>query len=362
MSWHAIDSLDDAREATADLLLPFALGTWLRLALVVVFVGAGASNVSVNANVGGSVTPGAPAFGAFDGFLDGMPPIDPGTLPDARTLAYGVAAVAAVVVLLALVFSLVAAVMEFVLVTALADRTVRVRRPFRERFGKGLRLFGFEAGVLLLALLVVGAPAAVVLLGGVSLGPAALVALLPVLLLGVAVALLVALLFRLTADFVVPTMLAADCGVVDGWRRLAPTLRTEWEEFALYVVIRVSAGVIVGAVFAAATLFVAVLVALPFVLVGGAIAVAAASAGGLSLLGWALLGVVAVGYLATVALASAFVLVPVVVFLRYYALYVLGRLDPGLDLVGASSQGVGEGSDDGDGESDDDGPDGAVAA
>lgn len=349
MSWHAIDSLDDARAATADLLFPFDAGTWLRLALVVVFVGA--SNASVNANLGGTASSGTPTVGPVDLPFDDLPPFDPGTVPDPRSLLFVVAAVVAALVLLALAFSLVAAVMEFVFVTALSDRTVRVRGPFREHFAKGVRLFGFQLGVALLALLVVAVPIGLVLLGGVSLGPGVFLAVLPILLVGIALALLVALLFRLTVDFVVPTMLATDCGVLDGWRRLLPTLRAEWEEFALYVLIRVSVGVLVGTVFAVATVFVGILVALPFVLLGGAVFLAFSATGAVPLVGWALLAVVGLLYLLAVAAAGAFLLVPVVTFLRYYALYVLGRLDAGLDLVGASPE-----------ETDDDRPDGSVAA
>ncbi|SFR44909.1 DUF7544 domain-containing protein [Halogeometricum limi] len=340
MSWHSIDSLDDARAATTGLLRPFSLGTWARLALVAVFVGGTASNASVNFNLGGTTTPGLPQFGPlgpFDLPFDGLPPFDPGVVTGQRVLL-GVAALVGVLFLFALAFSLVAAVMQFVFVTGLADREVRIRGPFRTHLGNGLRLFGFQFAVVALTLLVVGGPLALTVFGGATVNPGLLVVLLPVVLVGVALALVVALLFQLTTDFVVPTMLAADVGVLDGWRRFFPTLRTEWEEFALYVIIRFSLGILVGALVAAATLFVAVLVALPFVILGGAVLLAFSAPGALPLVAWALLAVVGLCYALTVAVAGAFLLVPVVTFFRYYSLYVLGRLDDGLDLVGASPQ------------------------
>ncbi|MDS0298434.1 hypothetical protein NDI76_06745 [Halogeometricum sp. S1BR25-6] len=333
MSWHAIDALDDARSATTGLLLPFDLGTWLRLALLAVFVGAGASSVSVNVNAGGAVTPGLPGAPFEFPFRDLSLPT-PETLPDVRTLAFGVAA--AVAVLLALAFWVVSAVMEFVLVTGLVDPPVRIRAPFRAQFGNGLRLWAFEACVGLLALLVVGVPAALVVLGGVAVGPGLLLALLPILLVGVAVAFLVALLVRLATDFVVPAMLAEDCGVLDGWRRVLSTVRAEWEEIALYLLVRLTLSALVGALVAAGTLFLAVLVALPFAVLGGAVLVAFSALGGLSLLAWTLLAVVGACYLLAVAAASALLLVPAVAFFRYYSLFLLGRVDEGLDLVDAT--------------------------
>lgn len=346
MSWDAIDALDDARSATSGLLLPFDLGTWLRLAFLAAFVGAGASNASVNVNAGGTVTPGLSDWSVSLPFED-LPPLTPGTLPDAGTLASGVAAAVAVVALLALAFWLVSAVMEFVLVSGLVDRSVRIRAPFRAHFRRGLRLWAFEACVGLLALVTVGVPAALVVLGGAAVGPGLLLALLPILLLGVGIALLVALLFRLATDFVVPTMLAADCGVVDGWRRVLPTMRAEWEEFALYLLIRLTLGVVVGALFAAGTLFAAVLVALPFAVLGGAVLFAFSASGPLPLVAWALLAAVGLCYLVAVAAASALLLVPAVTFFRYYSLFLLGRVDAGLDLVAASAREAGDGEGDG---------------
>jgi hypothetical protein len=39
MSWYAVDALDEAFAETRDLLLPFELGTWLRLAVITAFAG-----------------------------------------------------------------------------------------------------------------------------------------------------------------------------------------------------------------------------------------------------------------------------------------------------------------------------------
>lgn len=341
MSWRAIDALADARTETSELLLPFDAGTWFRLALVAVFVGAGTGNASVSVNTGGSVSAGGPEFVLSDlpgGFpFDGVPPLDPSALPGQRTLLLAVAGLAAVGLLLAAAFALVASTMEFVLVSGLADREIRIRGPFVRQFRKGVRLFGFKVGVVALAVLVVGGPLALVALGGVALGPELLLAAVPVVLLGVAVALCVAFVLRFTADFVVPTMLVEDCGVLAGWRRFVSALRPEWEEFALYLLVRFALGIVAGALFAGGVLFLAVLLALPFVLAAGAVVAASALAGGVTPLSAALLVVVGLCYAAAVAVASAVLLAPVVTFFRYYALYVLGGVDPDLDLVGAPS-------------------------
>jgi hypothetical protein len=333
MPWNAVDALDDARAATQSLLLPFDVGTWARLALVAFFVGTGTGgSASAGTNASSPAVPGADIPVGDVG-----PLLPPGGLPspDPRSMLFALAAAAAVLFGLFVLYTVVGAVMQFVLVTGLTERTVRVRGPFRDHLGKGLRLFGFQLGLTLLVVAVVAVPVALFVLGGASVGPALVLVAVPILLLAVLLGLVVALVVRLTVDFVVPAMLADDCGVLDGWRRVFPVVRREWEEFALYVVLRFGLGILAGALVAVAVGLVAVVLALPFLFVGGIVAFAAvALTGTLSPLVLGTLVVVGLLYAAATVVTSAFVLVPVVTFLRYYALYFLGAVEEGLDLVG----------------------------
>jgi hypothetical protein len=334
MSSIAVDALDDAGRATRDLLLPVDVGRWLRLAVIAVFVGGlggGGGGGGANANAG-SVNVGSgdlpvPPFGPGPGAgrAGGLLPVTP------TRVVLLVAGVLAAVVLLWLVFAAVAGVMEFVLLDAVTTRDVRIRAPFRRDLGPGLRLFAFRLGLLLLGLAVV-APL-VVGAFGLGLGPGALVASLLLLVpLVVVLGLLGALVSRLTTDLVVPTMAAEGVGVLRGWRRLLPEVRANLRAFALYVVVRVVLGVAAAVAVGLVTGFVVVVLAVPFLLVGGGLALALSAAGG----GAGVLAVAAV--LAVPAallglLAVGAVQAPVVVFFRYYALFVLGAVVPSLDLV-----------------------------
>lgn len=336
MSWNAVDALSDARTATESLLLPFDARTWAKLALVVFFVGTG-TNASVTTNGSGSASSGTGGSGAPFG-----PEFDFGTFSPNEVLSAlgGVSAlqiavgIALLVALLFVLHSFLAAVFEFVFVVGVADRDVRIRGPLRSHLGDGARLFAFRLILGLAAFSVFAVPIAAVLLGAVSVGPELFLVAIPVLLGGVVVALLVALVLGLTRDFVVPAMLVDDCGVLAGWRRVLPTMRAEWEEFALYVVVRFGLGILVGAVMAVALALVALVVAVPFVLVGGVVFLAFSPlSGGLSA-GAILLGGVVLLYVAALAVAGLFVSVPVAVYFRYYSLLVLAGVDSGLDVVG----------------------------
>jgi hypothetical protein len=311
-TWFALSAVGTARDATSDLLVPVDRGRWLRLAVVALFVG-----------VGG----GVPLDGA-DIPVSETAPNGTGVPTDVPLPEGGVAAILAVGLALVLLWTAVGAVMEFVLVVALRDREVRLREPFRAHVGDGLRLFGFRLAVDLAGLLVVGVPFLAVIALGVSVSPLLAVFAVPLVLLAAVIAVVAAVVGRLTTDFVVPAMVADGTGVLDGWRRLWATLRAEWQQVALYVVARFVVGIAASLVTWVVTLGVALAVAVPFALLGAAAVVAGA--------GTAAVLVVVFCYALVVFVGLQFVQVPVLVFVRYYTLAVLGLLDADLDFVGVT--------------------------
>jgi hypothetical protein len=351
MPWIAFDALKDARQATEDLLLPIDRGTWLRLAVLAFFLGGGGGAPTGGSGSGGTTPNDVPA-----GEL-------PQQLPPMETLLTVAAAVVLLVLVLALVWMLVGSVMEFVLVTGLRDRDVRLRRPFRANLYPGLRLFAFRLVLGLGGLALVAIPILGILGLGIGVGPAAFLLFVPLVVLFGVVALVGGVVNRLTTDFVVPAMLVEDRGVLDGWRRVWPLVRAEWKEVGLFVLLRFALAIGAGIAVGLATLLVALVVAIPFALVGVAIYLGLSGAGGLGPAGWLLLGVLVAIFLLCVLAASLLIQVPVLTYLRYYGLSALGRLDTSLDLVGVEPAAESDGEDEDDGEDDGDGEgDAGVAA
>jgi len=342
--WYAFAALSDARDATESLLRPVDRGRWLRLALIALFVGvgggvpSGGSNVNVPSGGGG----GAPS--------DFPPP----SMPEVGSAVAIVAGVVLLLLLLALVWSLVGAVMEFVLIAGLRDRDVSIREPFRANVRPGLRLFGFRLAVGLVSLLVIGLPLLLVFGVGIGVSPAFLLFLVPLVVLFGIVALVGSVVLGLTTDFVVPTMLVEGSGVLDGWRRLWPTLRAEWKQVGLYVVAKFVLGIAVSLAVSIVVLLAALIVAIPFVLVGGGLFLAV-SAAGAAPVGWVIAAVLVALFVLVMIAVGLIVQVPALTFVRYYSLSVLGMLVPELDLVGV------ERPDDGDdgAETNENGDDGA---
>jgi len=324
MTLYAVEALDDAIEATKSFLWPFDAGRWLRLAVVVFFVGGAAGGL-----------PGGGGNLPFDGGeVPGGFPTDPGATPDLPALGDVlpiVVAVVALLVLLALVFGFLGSVMEFVLVTSLRKEEVHVRRYFGDHLGAGLRLFGFRLAVGLFGVVLFAGPmlAAFLATGGFEGGgPGAAFGLLLVLaplffLFGV----LSALLYGFTTFFVVPVMLVEERGVLSSWRRLLPVVRAEWREFAVFVLLTAVLTVVAGTAVGFVVGLVALVLVGPVVVAG----IAGAVTGSVAVL--AAVGLLGLLVLLVVAFVAAAVRVPVVTYFRYYAMLLLGDAESDLDAI-----------------------------
>ena len=307
MSWYAIDAVEDALDVTRGFLLPFDLRRWLTLAVMVFFLG-GASGAGSGASNGATST--------------GQ--IGPTTLPGGIELTEGelvnlAILVVAVVVTLALVFALIGSIMRFVFVDALRTHEARIRGRFGGRAGKGFRLFLFQLVIFLIILAPVAVALISVLFGGLSVAFA---------LLAIPFALLFGLVGGLailaTNEFVVPVMIAEDVGVLDGWRRFWPTLRAEWKQFGVYLLVRFVLGIAVGFVAGIVTGVVAVPLA---------VLAAVAFFGPLSSVATTVLVVVAVPLVLLFLVLALLVQVPLQTYLTYFALLVLGDANEAFDLI-----------------------------
>jgi hypothetical protein len=328
MALHAFDDLDDAVTVTKSFLTPIELRGWLKLALVAFFV-----------SISGTGFPGFQGFVGGGGGGGGGPPVDRVPADGFPTIMPGgdvwllMGAVVAVTVVLGLVFLLVSSVMEFVLLESLRSETVAIRRYWSRWQGKGVRLFAFR---LVLGLLVLGAFVLLVgpvVLSALDVGPtlgvslALLVLLVPAFVL---LAFVAGLVNGFTTVFVTPVMLLEDCGVLAGWRRLWPTITAAWKQYLAYAVIgfllSATGGVLVGLVAVAGVLVLLLPFGLLFALAFGVFLVAEPA-------GIALFVVVGLLYGLAVLTVVALAQVPVVTYLRYYALLVLGDIEPAFDLV-----------------------------
>lgn len=308
MSWYAIENIEDALTATRQFLFPFDLRKWLKLAIIVFFIGGiGGGGGGTNFSVPSGDTPGD------------FPPIQ-----EPANVVGLILIVAAILLLLGLLFAILSSVFQFVFVDAVRSEEVHIRAPVSRWFGKGVRLFVFS---FLLFLLILAPIFGVVAVFIFAFTPLLLLFLLPFLFI---VAIILALTLGLTTDFVVPIMMREDLNVLAGWRRFWPILREQWKQYGVYVVIRWLLGLAAG-------ILVAIALAVVFVPVLGVGALLGyglfAGAGGLTTAVTAFLVVLAIPIGLFLFVYALFVQVPVVTFFRYYSLLVLGDSAADLDLI-----------------------------
>jgi hypothetical protein len=133
-----------------------------------------------------------------------------------------------------------------------------------------------------------------------------------------------------TTMFVVPVMLVEECGVLAGWRRFWPTLAGAWTQYLAYAVVSFVLALVGGLLVAAVTAILAVLLLVPIgVLAGLGVLLFLATPA----LGVPALVLVGVLFVAGLVAAAALVQVPVITYLRYFALLVLGETNAEFDLI-----------------------------
>lgn len=310
---YAFRTIDGAISRTKSLLWPIHAGIWLRLAVIALFVGGA-----------GGFNPFSYNFGGADQIDQAAFPADLGLSDPTILLIIGA------VLLIGLLFFYLGSVFQFVFVDCLSSGEVSLSRTFGLRTGKGLRLFLFQ--VLLLFLLF----AAMALLVGLFVLPAAagakasiflgLVVLIPAIII---LALLFGVVLTLTTDFVVPVMIARDCGVIEGWKKVWGFLVADLKNTLVYLITRFVLGIVVGIILFILVLLVLLIVGLPLAgiaLLAVGLTPAAVPAFFVPLL--------LIGMLIALPLLLL-VQVPFMTFFRYYALLVLGLFSPEHDLLQA---------------------------
>lgn len=246
MGLYAFEEIEEALSETKELLLPFDAGTWLRLAIIVVFTGQGLNIPGTPSSMDSGST-GYYDTGGTESPIQSS--LQPAKVPDIPVTGLSIGSTTApgdpVLVLLGAVFlalivffAVISSIFEFVFYQSLLDKEVRIRKNFRKHFGNGLRYLFFRTGVM--ALMVIGLVIALlpvnsspVLSGGLLL--AWVLLLLPVM-----------IFLGLTNNFVLLKMMEKDIGILAAWRDFYPELKEEWRQVAVYVFVRFVLGIAAG--------------------------------------------------------------------------------------------------------------------
>ncbi|MWV39318.1 hypothetical protein [Natrialba sp. INN-245] len=308
----AVDNLSDAIDATRNLLLPIRAWLWLKLAIVVFFLG----------GTGGGFSTGDPTIATDDEMIS--------MVQDTVTeeILIGFAIVAAVVLVIWLLFEALGAIAEFVFIEGLRSKEVSIISYALDNIGRAVRLFVFRVGLGLLVWAIVLVPAGLLLYSAGWDVEAAFDVGTILLLLGVGALsyLVFAIVMRFTSEFVAPIMLLESRGVLSGWKRFWGTLTAKPSEYVVYLLLVWILQLVIGIAVGFLMLFVTIIVAIPFVI----LVVALLALGDIGV--WLAIIAGIIGVLLFFVI-SAFISMPVRTYFQYYALLLLGDTNDELDLI-----------------------------
>jgi hypothetical protein len=230
-----------------------------------------------------------------------------------------------------IVMAYISSVMRFVLFDAVLTKECHIRAGWFRRQEPGWNLFLWHLGFLFFSIagasVLFGIPAIVAFGMGWFNPPSAHVVPLVmggifVFFLLVAYFTLIALVYVLTKDFVVPQMALEGIGAVEGWRRLWPTIQSEKKDYIVYVLVKIGLAIAAGILIWIVTLIAALAFAIPVVGVVIASVIAAKTAG----LTWNALTITAAVVAGCILIAIFFYLVslvsvPALVFFPAFSIY-----------------------------------------
>jgi hypothetical protein len=329
----ALDTISPAFHHTKQQLLePFRMSQWTRLALVGLLAG------ELSSGGGCGMHFPAPHAG-------GTNHIPASGLAAANPLLFA-AVIGALVVLgllLAVLFVYVNSVMRFILFDSVVEKQCRIRQGWRRRHQAGWRYFGWQILLFLASMvgltILVGVPLALGLAMGWLKHPGDHV--LPLVLGGI----LLLFLFCgfvvclgaaavLTKDFVVPQMAMEDIGAIEAWRRLLSMMNLEKGGYAGYLGMKVVMALGAAVIMSMVTVIVVLLILIP---VGGigVVAVLGGKAAGLTWNLYTITIAVVVASMLAVAILYVFSLisVPAIVFFPAYSVYFFAARYPPLAAV-----------------------------
>jgi hypothetical protein len=328
--WWAFKPVTTAFDKTRKLLLePFNAWAWLKLMIIVFFVGTGTSRISNNfSNLANYRTGPSDTYAIEQGI---------NSILSNTMLIMVIVGLAILVIALALLFAYLRNVFSFVFIQALTTGDVHIIKPIMDNLGRGFRLFVFTLLVGLLTLGVVVGAVITVILGIILVIKIGVSGILGLIVLMLAIFVIVILLLLLIAfsiasaifvgftyDFVAPMVYFKGMGIVEAWIWLWASIKKDWQQYGVYVIARWALELGVGIL----TMFIVLPVALIFIAILLAGAIAAALAAQVSIVLAVIVGLALLVLAAIFVLAMMAISMPVAVYFRYYSLDVLKLIDP----------------------------------
>ncbi|MFB6174695.1 MAG: hypothetical protein ABEJ87_01820 [Candidatus Nanohalobium sp.] len=271
MSWYGLDNLDKAMDKTKEILLPFNISTWTKIAVIAVLatgVGPGFNlpgstpDMSFAGNSHSVFTPDAPEHATTNSSALNVN-VSAGNMSG---MAFGSRTGLAVLLLLVFVaiggfFLYISSLFQFIYYQTVLDEKPSIMKNMRKYARKGLQYFGFKIVYILFLLATLAIPLA-------ALGSGSLLAGIILLLIWLPIVIAATVFSGLVNHFALLKMMEGDEGLVQAWRDVWPKIRAEWREVAVFEITRFFVGIALGIAQFTAMIALLVLLIVPFGVMG----------------------------------------------------------------------------------------------
>lgn len=318
MSWSGIDAIDGAVGRTKNALIePFNFWKWIKLGIIVFFIGAGG---------GGSFSNPGSFNQPYRGTQTATPTMDE-ILSQITQFWHQyfiiILLAAAFLVFLILLFGYISSVMEFVLVESLVTGVVSFWAYSRKYMRLGFNLFIIKLGVCLfiISLLILFMyPVFKSVIGSFdTIVPGMIIS---IILKVVAVLLIIAIVNGIIQSFInlsIPLAMYNERGIIEAFKSIADKAKTDWKQIGIYWIIRFLLG-IVASIAVGIIAFIIFLIILLILAIPALILYYILSSIGIQILLWTLMALYGIVAFVVFFLFILIVSVPVPVFMKYHML------------------------------------------
>ena len=233
-SWHAVEKIDDAVDDTKDFLLPFKLGTWARMAVIVILTGGFISGLPAPGSDFGGQDFNKTAFEQdIDALSDENSRID---VQDNLALAiFGLIGGAI------MVFSYISSVFTFIFFRSVDTKEPELIKGFRIHWFDGFKYMLYKG-------IMIAAWATTLLVPLIAVAMENLLAVLASIVLMNPVWIALYIFSFSVGNYTVPRMSTEASGFIKSTLEGLQSFRQEWKQAGVFILVKIALGIVVAAV------------------------------------------------------------------------------------------------------------------
>jgi hypothetical protein len=253
-SWYAVEKIDEAIEDTKDFLLPFELGTWTRMAVIVILTGGFISGLPTSGP--SDVDSGDFKNTTFEEDLDAI--TEENSEIDIRdNVALAVIGLIGGTLLL---FSYISSVFQFIFFRSVDMRKAEIRKGFKTHWFDGLKYTIYQ-GVMMVAWVTT------LLIPLATIATESILAVLTAVIFTTPIWIALYLVSFSVGNYTVPQMSTGGSGFIKSTLDGLQSFRREWKQAGIFLFVKIALGIAVAAISGIVNLAALIMIGMPVAII-----------------------------------------------------------------------------------------------